>query len=240
MLSVFISGLQRQSGKTIITAGLAGTMQSLSYTTCVYKPIQTAANTMNGFLQSQDLALIKRIDANIHTHSSYMFTSPKSPLIGAYQNGPEKVELKTICKDFQNHAGMSDCRIIEGANSISTPYNDKLTEIHIAKELGIPILLVVNPKMSSIDDVILGINYIEQNRADFLGVIINDYNEHAEDLEERYFPALVQEYSKAKILGTVPHYEDFMKLTPDTLISDVLNNIQLEEIFGLKIAKLNE
>lgn len=240
MLSVFISGLKRQSGKTIITAGLAGTMQSLSYSTCVYKPVQTAANTMNGFLQSQDLALIRRIDANIHTHSSYMFTSPKSPLIGAYETGPEKIELKTICKDFQTHAGMSDCRIIEGANSLSTPYNEKLTEIDIVKELGIPLLLVVNPKYSSIDDVILAMNYIEERKVDFLGVIINDYNEQAEDLEERYFPALIHEYTKARILGTIPHYEDFLKLTPDTLISDVLNNIQIEEIFGLKIAKLNE
>ena len=43
MLNVFISGLERQSGKTIVTAGLAATMQSLSYSTSVYKPIQTGA-----------------------------------------------------------------------------------------------------------------------------------------------------------------------------------------------------
>ncbi len=40
MLSVFISGFESQTGKTIVTAGLAATMQSLSYSTNVYKPIE--------------------------------------------------------------------------------------------------------------------------------------------------------------------------------------------------------
>ena len=65
MLNVFISGLERQSGKTIVTAGLAATMQSLSYPTSVYKPIQTGATELNGFKSSPDLALIKRVDSNI-------------------------------------------------------------------------------------------------------------------------------------------------------------------------------
>ncbi len=40
-------------------------MQSLNYSTRVFKPIQTNANELNGFSQSQDLALVKRIDSNI-------------------------------------------------------------------------------------------------------------------------------------------------------------------------------
>ena len=93
MLSVFISGLSRQSGKTLVIAGLAGTMQSLNYSTGVYKPIQTGAKSLNGFLQSQDLALIKRIDSNINTYSSYVFLSENCPLVSAYEANNTKIDL---------------------------------------------------------------------------------------------------------------------------------------------------
>lgn len=50
---------------------------------------------------------------------------------------------------------------------------------------------------------------------------------------------MVKEYTGINVLGVFPHYENFESLTPDTLIADTLNNVQLEEIMGLKIAKLN-
>lgn len=240
MLSVFISGLKKQSGKTILTAGLAGTMQSLSYTTGVFKPVQTGANIMNGFLQSQDLALIKRIDSNIHTYSSYMFTGKSIPLVAAYESDMTKIELSTINKDFEANISQAECHIVEGSDSIAVPINEKLTELDIVKTLGMPLLLVVNPKKNTIDDVIMGMNYINASKVKFLGLIINDFNEHAADIEEKYFPALVKEYTGANILGTIPHYDKFETLTPETLIADILNNVQIEEIFGVKIAKLNQ
>ena len=54
MLNVFISGLERQSGKTIVTAGLAATMQRVAYTTSDYKPIQTGGTELSGFKSKPD------------------------------------------------------------------------------------------------------------------------------------------------------------------------------------------
>ena len=100
-------------------------------------------------------------------------------------------------------------------------------------------LLVLNPKKSTIEDAIMGINYVNSQHLNLLGVIVNNYEENSFYLEEKYFPQFVEEYTNAKILGTLPHYSDMQKLTPETLIADVLNNINIEDIFGLKIAKLN-
>ena len=41
MLNLYITSSNRKEGKTFLTAGLAATMQSLGYSTAVYKPIQT-------------------------------------------------------------------------------------------------------------------------------------------------------------------------------------------------------
>ena len=72
MLNIFITSSEKKSGKTFITAGLAATMKSLGYSTCVYKPIQTNGIEINGFMQSPDLTFVKTIDPYINTHFSYI------------------------------------------------------------------------------------------------------------------------------------------------------------------------
>lgn len=238
MLSIFISGLVRQSGKTLLTAGLAGTMQSLCYSTSVYKPIQIGAILLNNNLVSQDLQAVKNIDANIKTSSLYNFQSQLTPLVAAYE-GDSKIDITSIYNGFQTNIQMTECHIVEGANSIFSPIDERRTEADIVKTLGLPLLLVVNPKISSIGEVISGINFIRSNKVNLLGVVVNDYDENSENLEEKYFPQLIKEYSNVEILGNLPHYEDMRDLTPDTLIADVLNQVDIERIFGLKIAKLN-
>lgn len=237
MLNVFISGLEPKTGKTIVTAGLAATMQSLSYSTCVYKPIQTKAEMLNGFKVSPDLALIKRVDSNITTSSTYLLKSSASPLVGAYEDGV-KIDVNTIFLEFQAASQLTDCNIVEGVNSISTPIAQYLTEIDIVKSLKLPLILVVNPKKTPIDNVITALNFIQASKVNFLGVIINQYNEDSEILEEKYYPQILKEYTDVKILGMLPDYGKISLISPETLISDVLNRLELESIFGLEIAKL--
>lgn len=238
MLSIFISGLEKQSGKTIITAGLAGTMQSLSYSTSVYKPIQTGASSLNGFVQSQDLALVNMFDSNIKTGATYVFQSPLMPLVSAYESN-SKIDIANIYSDYQSNIQMTECHIVEGSNSISAPVTEKATEADIVKALGLPLLLVVNSKKSTVDEVISTVNYIHSRKIDFLGIIVNEYDESTQNLEEKYFPQLIKEFTGADILGIIPHYDNIQALTPDTLIADILNRVNIEDIFGLKIAKLN-
>ena len=72
MLNIFISGLEPQTGKTLVASGIAATMQSLSYSTSVYKPIQTNGIEHQGFAQSPDLTFVKTIDPYINTYSTYI------------------------------------------------------------------------------------------------------------------------------------------------------------------------
>lgn len=233
MLSIFISGLKKQSGKTLVAAGLAGTLQSLSYSTSYYKPVQTGSNLLNN-----DEEFIKKFDGNIKTFTSYKFNSPSSPLISAYEEGIKKIEKSKIIFDYKNNTQLTECHIAEGSNSISSPIDTKLTECGIISALGLPVVLVLNPITSKIEDAISGINYIYSNRVKLIGVIINEYNEISQSLEHKYYPQLIKEYTSAHILGTLPHYDDFENLNAGVLISDTLNRLNIEEIFGIRIAKL--
>ena len=67
MLGLFLTGIRPKSGKTFVTAGLAATMQSLGYSTCVYKPVVTGALEKDGYVLAPDLVYVKNADKNITT-----------------------------------------------------------------------------------------------------------------------------------------------------------------------------
>ncbi len=184
------------------------------------------------------LEFIKKVDSNISTEVSYVLKSNLSPFVGAYEEGLN-IDVNTIFSTYQACAQIKDCNLIEGTNCISTPVARNMTEIEIVKMLKLPLVMVVNPKKTSIDKVISGLRYIQSERVEFLGVIINCFDENSENLEEKYFAEILKEFTDVKILGYLPDYGDISTLAPETLIADVLNNIDIEKVFGLKIAKLN-
>ena len=233
MLSVYIAGLKKGTGKTLLSAGLAGTMQSLNYAVSYYKPIQTGFNLLNA-----DLEFVNRIDSHVKTSSTYQFQNPSNPLIGAYYQNIKKIDTMKIMHDFKQNIMMTECHIVEGNNGISAPFDEKKTEINLIEHFCLPVILVVNPNITPLDEVITGINYIHSKHVTLSGIVINDYSQDSPDLEMKYFPHLVKEFTGAKILGTLPHYENFENVSPQRLISDILNRLNVEDIFSLKIAKL--
>lgn len=233
MLSVYIAGLKKGTGKTLLCAGLASTMQSLSYATSYYKPIQTGSD-----LQNIDENFIKKFDRNIKTCTTYQFQSSSSPLIAAYNEGVKKIDTMKIMHDYKQNFMLTECHIVEGNNGICSPFDEKKTEINLIEQFCLPVILVINPNISKIDDVISGINYIHSNNINLIGIVINDYDLNSDNIEIKYFPHLVNEFTGIRVLGSLPHYENFENLSPQTLISDILNRLNVEDIFSLKIAKL--
>ena len=233
MLSVYIAGLKKGTGKTLLGAGLAGTMQSLNYAVSYYKPIQTGSNLLN-----DDTEFVNRIDPHVKTLSTYKLQNPSHPLIGAYDEGIKHIDTMTVMRDYKQNIMLTECHIVEGNNGISSPFDEKKTEINLIEQFCLPVILVVNPNITRMDEVISGINYIHSKHVTLSGVVINDYAENSNDVEMKYFPQLIKEFTGAKILGTLPHYENFDNLSPQRLISDILNRLNVEDIFSLKIAKL--
>ncbi len=234
MLSVYVAGLKKGTGKTLLCSGLAGTMQSLNYAVSYYKPIQSGYNMLN-----DDTEVISRIDNHIKVFSTYKLQSSQNPLIGAYNEGINKIDTMKIMHDYKQNIMMTECHIVEGSNGISSPIDEKKTEISLIKQFSLPVILVVNPNITKMDEVISGINYIYSKHVNLSGVVINDYNFESEDLEIKYFPHLIKEYTGAKVLGSLPHYDDYDNLLPEILISDILNRLNVEDIFSLKIARLS-
>lgn len=238
MLELFVTASEQNSGKNFITAGLAATMQSLGYSTGVYKPVECGAVEKNGFLQSSSLAFVKFADPNIKTYFSYLLKANASPLVAA---AAEKtvIERDVILQDYQSLIDRYECFILDGTEGLAAPYGKNFLEEDLIKCLDIPLLMVVSAKTSSINNIIMSINHANSKGITLRGVIINDYPEETDDMNIKLLPRLIEEYSDTKIMGILPYLGSWLDVNPNDLIENILTGVDLEGIFQVRIAKLS-
>lgn len=238
MFDIFVTGNDTGVGKTFITAGLAATMQSLGYSTCVYKPVQTGSVEKNGFFQSPDLAFVKNVDPYIKTASTYLLKQNTTPSIAA-ENENIIIDRATIKRDYQILSKENDCIITEGTGGIITPLAPGMFVSDMIKALDIPAVIVIKPGLTTINQALLTINHAEEKEIKIRGVIINNLSEKTVNSDFKNLPRLIEEYSNAKILGIVKSFDDTKRIDPNNLITDILNGIDIESVFDVKIAKLD-
>ena len=236
MLSLYVASTEQKAGKTFISAGLAATMQSLDYSTCVYKPVQTSGIEINGFMQSPDLTYIKTIDPYIDTHFTYLFKSDMEPLLASEKEN-EPIDIEFIYKEYARITSISDCTILDGDSGILSPLAPNVQTIDLIKRLQIPLLFIVTPRVDSINDTLLSIYTAQEKGIEIRGVIINNIKPDCSKELLNAIPRVIEEYTNVKILGLLSHFKN--KLSPEDLIMNILNGVDVESVFNVKIEKLD-
>lgn len=235
MLNLYVTSGRKKDGKTFVTSGLAATMQSLGYSTSVYKPIQTAGIEINGFMQSPDLTVIKSIDPYINTHFTYLFKTDSEPLIAA-ETENEYITLDTINSDYSKIVNVSDCTVVDGDCGLMSPLAPSVQTVDMIKRLQIPVLLVTTPREDSINDTLLSIYTAQEYGVEIRGVVINSITDSCPKERLTAITRIIEEYSNTKILGLIPYLGE--KVMPEELITGILNGIDIESVFNVKIEKL--
>ncbi|MBR1776456.1 dethiobiotin synthase [bacterium] len=235
MLNLYVTSSRKKYGKTFITAGLAATMQSLGYATGVYKPIQTSGIERGGFTQSPDLTYIKTLDPYINTAFTYLYKSSDEPLISS-ENENDYIDINIIHREYLRLSSSTDCTIIDGDSGILSPVAPNVQNIDIIKKLNVPVLIITEPHEDSINDTLMTIRVLETKEIPIRGVIINNiYDDCPKDLLVS-LPRIIEEYTNVKILGLVPHIK--VPAAPEDIITAILNGIDIESVFNVKIEKL--
>ena len=221
----------------MISAGLASVMQSLGYKTAVYKPIQTGAIDKGKYLVSPDLSFVKILDKYITTHSTYMLKTNTLPIIGSELEHID-INIEAIVKDYNILANKTDVVITESAGGLMTPLKENIFSIHIPLTLKIPIVFVVTPGTNNLNNYLNEINTAKAAGAEIVGVIINKFPLYSENPEIKAFPTLIETYTDSKVLGLIRNFKG-KSVQTNILFNEILNGIDIEDVFQIKIAKLH-
>ena len=236
-MNIFITSIDNSGGKTVISAGISAVMQSFGYNAGVYKPIQLGAIDKEKYLLSPDLALIKMVDQYITTHSTYMLKGKTIPAVSAEEE-KINIDIQNIVKDYNILANKTDTLIIEAPGGLMMPLKKDLFTYHIPQTLNLPIVFIVSPSTDSINHYFNEINTARALGLPIAGVIINKFPVYSENPEIKTFPTIIEKYCDVKILGLIRDFKS-KSLPANILINEIINGIDIQELFQIKIPKLS-
>jgi dethiobiotin synthetase len=201
----FITGTDTEVGKTHIATALLARARLQGLSTAAVKPIASGAHLLEGYLQNEDARLLKAqctLSLSYSEVNPVVFEEAIAPHIAA-QKANLSITLTQLINSCEHvMAKQADFTVIEGAGGWRVPINNTQTLADVAKQLKIPVIMVVGMKLGCINHAILTADAIVQDGLMLAGWVANCmvtpmlcYDENLTTLKNML---------KAPCLGTVP------------------------------------
>lgn len=207
MKGVLITGTDTGVGKTLVAQIIVHTLRKQYDKVGVMKPVASGAEFINGLLQNEDAIKLQKacnVSLPYALINPYCFSPAIAPHIAAELEGVD-IDLKHIQTCFENIARQVDVVVVEGAGGWHTPLNEKASIESLAKELAIPVVLVVGLRLGCLNHALLSMSALHQSGVSILGWVGNVIEPDYPYLDKNIH-ALKQRIS-APCLGVLPFSE---------------------------------
>ena len=159
---LFISGIDTDAGKTYATAWLAKRFIATGQTVVTQKFIQTGNHDFSeDITRHRELMGISPLPEDLnHTTAPIIFSYPASAQLAAELDGKE-IDLTIVDKSTEILASRYDNVLIEGAGGLMVPITDDFLTIDYISSRKLPVALVTNSKLGSINHTILSLEALK-------------------------------------------------------------------------------
>ena len=185
----FITGTGTDVGKTFVASKLIAAANREGIPTVGFKPIScggledVVALRDAGPIDGPDLDLINPV----------VYATPAAPYTAAmFENKP--FELQPILDAYAELSAKYEGILVEGAGGWEVPITRDYRVGDLAKEIGLPVIVVVNNRLGALNETILTVEAIRRRGLECAGLILN----HLED--ERDMPSVTNESALEDIL----------------------------------------
>lgn len=179
MNTIFITGIDTDAGKTYATAWLARQFMQKGHTVVTQKFIQTGNNNYSEDIEKHRKIMgIDPLPEDIdHTTAPVIFSYPASAQLAARIDNRE-INLETIDNASKLLSERYDVLLIEGAGGLMVPITDDFLTIDYIESREIPVALVTNGKLGSINHTILSLEALERRGIEILYIL---YSQHLDN-----------------------------------------------------------
>jgi len=183
----FVTGTDTEVGKTLISGALILKLREQGINAIGFKPVvagtyqDAAGKTLNEDVET--LRSASNLGSNELSLCPYVLDQPAAPhLVAARQS--LKLEMSVMAEAFQNIQNQADCVVVEGAGGLLIPLNDQKDLSDFAKEIHLPIILVVGMKLGCINHALLTYEAIKARNLNIAGWIANTLSTEMPLLQE--------------------------------------------------------
>ncbi|QWD90922.1 dethiobiotin synthase [Polynucleobacter sp. MWH-Braz-FAM2G] len=227
----FVTGTDTEIGKTLVAGALILKLREREIKTLGFKPVVAGTYTNpDGEIFNEDIETL-RVASNLNSDDlnicPYVLQTPAAPHLAAIQQGL-LLKRDVMAKAFQKIQDQADCVVVEGAGGLIIPLNDHEDLSSFAKEIDLPIILVVGMKLGCINHALLTYEAIKLRNLKFVGWIANSLSEEMPFLQENL--RTLKTRISAPFLGCVPPLPEELRKPPNSPYSIEALNFAAQHI----------
>lgn len=172
MSILIITGTGTDVGKTVATAAVAALAATRPGGVAVVKPAQTGVTPG----EDGDLAAVARLAGISGTHEYARYPDPLSPAAAARLSGLPPVNLRNAAADIRKLTQERALVLVEGAGGLLVRFDeDGATIADLARDLGAPALVVVDPRLGTLNHTALTLESMALRGVELAGIVIGSW-----------------------------------------------------------------
>jgi dethiobiotin synthetase len=200
-MSYFITGTDTGVGKTLVSCALLHAYAAQGKRVVGFKPVAAGCGENDRNEDAERLRAASNVLATYGQINPYCFVPPVAPHIAAKRSGV-RIELNRVLTSFRELSSQADVVVVEGAGGFLIPLNEKQDGGHLARELALPVILVVGMRLGCINHALLTQRVIDDYGLVCGGWIANVLDDRMLALNENI--EALQLRIAAPLLGVIP------------------------------------
>jgi dethiobiotin synthetase len=168
---LFVTGTDTGVGKTVVGCALVEGLRARGVDVGVMKPIETGVGPQ-GPLDAIALAEAAAVDDPPESVCPQRFALPAAPEVAAAREG-RAVDLEAVRVAYEALAARHDFLVVEGAGGLLVPIAPGLSMADLARELGLPLLVVARGRLGTINHTRLTLEVARARGLPLAGVVIS-------------------------------------------------------------------
>ncbi len=201
-MSYFITGTDTGVGKTLVSCALLHGFAAQGKTVVGMKPVAAGCGDDDQNEDVTQLRAASNVLASKGQVNPYSFVQAVAPHLAAHFVGIN-INLERILESFSELNAQADIVIVEGVGGFRVPLNDRQDSADMAKQMGLPVVLVVGMRLGCLNHALLTTEAIASRELTLAGWVANVLDANMPMLNENI--AALQQRIDAPLLGVIPH-----------------------------------
>lgn len=205
--SCFVTGTDTEIGKTLISGALLHALGQAGVRAAGMKPVAAGAEERDGVLRNEDVDFLYEaapLKLPRELTTPYLFRTPAAPHIAAALEC-QPIEPRRIVAAYEQVRAQAEAVVVEGVGGWRVPLTNSYDTSDLARQLGLPVILVVGLRLGCINHALLTAEAIAARGLRLAGWVANTVDPamgHADGNVEAIAARL-----DAPLLGRVPRLD---------------------------------
>lgn len=202
----FITGTDTDIGKTVVSGGILSLLNQSGFAACGFKPLASGCLKVGNALISEDGRFLHTFSCSgipLAQVSPVCFFDSITPLAAAGKTN-QPIQWDIIAHALNSIQSPSTSIVVEGVGGVYAPLDDHYTVLDMMVELQLPVVVVAQNKIGTINHTLLTVNACLQAGLSVAAVVINEV-EKSDDISSETNIDLIRSFIDVDVIISVPY-----------------------------------